>query len=704
MKISHSYLAFFLPSLVLADVFSPDSSMFPDWSTKSKFLPTHLTETKRISSVAVSPNSKNAVFALNAYNNTANKSGTNLRILSMADSTTNDLTPYSFGASDSGPFWIDDSNVGFVSVRGSPNSNLFSVSTTDGSVVQVTNYTNGISGVVYSSAAKRIAFTSSVFQGMTMDESAEEAEVIADHPSSGVVYDKLFVRHWDTWITKQRAQLFTVPVKISNGTLAVAGQPSNLVASYQGEWGLEPDFYTFSPDGNSVLFSAKIEGREESWQTEAGIFISPADGSAAPTRINSNFKGAASNPVYSNDGKYIAWLQMATPGYESDQNQVILYEIASKTQTRLIPDFIYSPSSLAFSEDSKSIFMTVPVEKDSPLYQYDLAKSTLTRLTADGVVSSYNQVSSDSLVITMSTFQFPDTIFTVSTSGDKKLKKLSTENDANLGSLYFSPTDNFWFNGAMNEKVQALVVYPYGFDPSKKYPVACIIHGGPQSSWQDGWSYRWNPNIYANQGFVGIIINFHGGDAYGQNFTNSIQHNWGTHPFEDIMTGMDVFLEKAAYTDSKNTVALGASYGGYMVNWINGQTDRFNALVCHDGVFSTISMSYSTEELWFVEHDLGKPYVESQRALVEKFNPERYVANWVTPTLIIQGELDYRIPVSEGLSTFTALQRRGIDSKLLYFPDENHWVLKRPNSLKWHSEVLKWIGKYTSTKTWSWEY
>ncbi|PVU97889.1 hypothetical protein BB560_005718, partial [Smittium megazygosporum] len=341
MKISHSYLAIFLPSLALADVFSPDSSMFPDWSTKSKFLPTHLTETKRISSVAVSPNSKNAVFALNAYNNTANKSGTNLRILSMADSTTNDLTPYSFGASDSGPFWIDDSNVGFVSVRGSPNSNLFSVSTTDGSVVQVTNYTNGISGVVYSSAAKRIAFTSSVFQGMTMDESAEEAEVIADHPSSGVVYDKLFVRHWDTWITKQRAQLFTVPVKISNGTLAVAGQPSNLVASYQGEWGLEPDFYTFSPDGNSVLFSAKIEGREESWQTEAGIFISPADGSAAPTRINSNFKGAASNPVYSNDGKYIAWLQMATPGYESDQNQVILYEIASKTQTRLIPDFIY---------------------------------------------------------------------------------------------------------------------------------------------------------------------------------------------------------------------------------------------------------------------------------------------------------------------------------------------------------------------------
>ncbi|PVV03463.1 hypothetical protein BB560_002048 [Smittium megazygosporum] len=705
MRLLVSAIVAFLPAFVRPDVFNPDPSIFPDWSKTGVFTPEHVVQAKRLGGYSLSPNKKRVVFQQYQYNMTDNKSGTEVKLLDLSTYSQGPTTliPYKYGQSDSSPTWYDDETILFTSVRSSPASNLFSVSAKDGTVKQVSNFTNDISGIVYSSQAKRVAFVAMVYQNVGLEESAKLAAELSENPSSGVVHDKLFVRHWDTWITKQRAQLFTVPVGAANGTLAVTGAPVNVVAKYTGEWGLEPDYYTFSPDGSSILFSAKIQGREEAWQTEAGIFIAPVDGSSAPVRLNSNFKGAASSPNYSPDGKSVVWLQMATPGYESDQNQVIYYDIATQKQTRLIPDLETSPSSVWFSDSGESLYLIIPTQKDNPLFVLDLDTQSLSRRVTDGVTASAVEISDDELLILHHTFQYPPTLFKISTKGDISKTQITFENDSWLKGLWMSPTETFWFTGALNEKVQGLVLYPFGFDKSKKYPISFIIHGGPQISWYDRWSTGWNLNNYANQGYIVIVINFHGGDAYGQNFTDSITHNWGTYPYEDLMTGLDYFVENAEYADGNNVAALGASYGGYMINWINGQTDRFKALVNHDGVFSTVSMSYSTEELWFVEHDLGKPYVESQRALVEKFNPERYVANWKTPTLIIHGENDFRIPLSEGISTFTALQRRGIDSKLLYFPDENHWVLKPANYLLWSSEMFKWIGKYTNVTTWEYK-
>ncbi|PVU98899.1 hypothetical protein BB560_005588 [Smittium megazygosporum] len=694
-----------LPAFVTPDVFNPDPSIFPDWSKTEALTPEHVIQTKQLGTFSLSPDKKRIVFQQYQYNMTDNKSGTEFKLLDLSSYSQGPTTliPYKYDQSDSSPTWYDNETVLFTSVRGSPANNLFSVSARDGVIKQVSNFTNGISGIVYSSQAKRIAFVAMVYQNLGLEESAKLAAELSEKPSSGVVYDKLPVRSWDIWVTKQRAQLFTVPIDTVNETLVFTGSPVNVVAKYTGEWGLEPDYYTFSPDGSSILFSAKIEGREEAWQTEAGIFIAPVDGSSAPVRLNSNFKGAASSPNYSPDGKSVVWLQMATPGYESDQNQVILYDIATQKQTRLLSDLETSPSYAGFSSSGKSLYLIIPTQKDNPIFVFDLATQTLSRRVADGAIADLVEVSDDELIISHSTVQHPSNLFKVSTKGNISKTQITFENDNLLKGLWMSPAETFWFTGALNEKVQAFVLYPFGFDKSKKYPISLIIHGGPQSSFYDQWSVNWNLNSFANQGYIVLLINFHGGDAYGQKFTDSITHNWGTYPYEDLMTGLDYFLENAKYADGNNVAALGASYGGYMANWINGQTDRFKALVCHDGVFSTVSVSYSTDYFSSLDHDLGIAYIESQRNMLEKFNPERYVSNWKTPTLVVQGEYDYRVPVTEGISTFAALQRRGIDSKLLYFPDENHMVLKPANYLFWTGEMFNWIGKYTNVTTWEYK-
>ncbi|OLY80713.1 Dipeptidyl-peptidase 5 [Smittium mucronatum] len=688
--------------LALSDVFNPDPSLFPDWSEYTKFDPAQYIQLKRMSSPAISPNRKQMVYQQYQYNKTSNSGRANLRWVDISKgfSSAIDLTPNVKGQGDTSPIWINDNTVAFLATRGTPNTNIFTVSTVDGSVSQVTNFTNGVSGIVYGSQAKRIAFISKVYQGMGIEESAAERARIDGLPSSGVVHKKLFVRHWNEWILQDRYQLFTIPVS-DQGSVKPTGDPVNIVEKYTGEWGLEPDSYNFSPDGKSILFSAKIQGKEEAWQTEAGVFQAPVDGSSAPVRLNSNFKGAASSPVYSPDGTSIAWLQMGTPGYESDQNQVILYKIASQSQTRLIPYWEKSPLLIKFSDDSKKIIFTAPFEKDRPLFIIDIASNTATRFTSNGTVRSMFQIDSNSFIISLSTLQFPDSLFILDTSQDSgKLTQLTFENKAVLDTLWLSPTQTFWFNGAMNESVQAMLLYPFGFDPTKKYPVIYLIHGGPQQSWNDGWSTAWSPNMYANQGFVVVIVNFHGGDAYGQKFTDSIRHNWGTYPYEDLMTGLDVLISNAHYVDPSNIVGIGASYGGYMVNWLNGHTDRFKAFVNHDGVFNTVGMYYMTEELWFMEHDMGIPWIVADREIYEANNPERFTANWKTPTLFIHSEFDFRIPVSEGISAFTVLQRKGIDSKLLYFPDEDHFVSKPPNQLKWLSEILGFSGSHTNTTVW----
>ncbi|OMJ17953.1 Dipeptidyl-peptidase 5 [Smittium culicis] len=707
MKLTRFTLISVLVAVSVADVFNPDPSQFPDWGKYEKFNPDHYVQLKRLDSPSLSPDKSKVVYSQYQYNKDDDSSGKNLRVFDLQSGYESvvDLTEYKYKLSDSSPVWVDSNTIAFTAVRGSPESNIFTVSTVDKKISQITNFTNGVYDIIYSKKASMFAFISKVYKGMDLEQSSAERMRIADLPSSGIVFDKLFVRRWNEWILKDRYQLFTIKASNNNGVLKTSGEPVNIVAKYSGEWGLEPDFYQFSPDGKRILFSAKIQGKEEAWQTDAGIFEAPVDGSSEPVRLNSNFNGAGSNPIYSPDGKSIVWLQMATRGYEADQNQVILYDIVSKKQTRLIPNWDRSPSTIDFSEDSLKLFMQVPYEKDVALFELIISNNTINRLTKDGTATFVSQIDNDSMLISVNTLQHPTALFTLkkSSSGDYQPKQITFENKKALDKFWFSKTETFWFTGALDEPVQAMLLYPHGFDPNCKYPVFYLIHGGPQASWNDGWSWRWNPNLYANQGFLVVIVNFHGGDAYGQAFTDSIRYNSGSYPYEDLMKGLDVLIHNAPFVDENNVVGVGASYGGYMINWLNGQTDRFKAFVNHNGVFNSIGTYYMTDELYFDEFGSGIPWVPADREIFEKYNPERYVANWKTPTLIIHSENDYRIPISEGLSAFTVLQRKGIDSKYLYFPDEDHWINTPHNVLKWISEILDWTGTYTNTTVWSLE-
>ncbi|OLY84652.1 Dipeptidyl-peptidase 5 [Smittium mucronatum] len=695
----------FLATHVLSDAFNPDPNSFPDWGKTGKFDPETFVELKRLSTPVLSPNRTKVVYSQYQYNIKDNANGRNLRLFDIQKGFQSaiDLTDYKYKQGDSSPIWVSDDLIAFTATRGTAASNIFTISTTSLKITQVTNFTNGISGISYGKEAGRIAFISKVYKGMGLEESAKERKRIASLPSSGIVFDHQNVRFFDTWILKDRSQLFTIPVKLVNNSITTTGDPVNIVEKYEGEWGLEPSGYDFSADGKSIVFSAKIEGKNEAWSADTGIFVSPVDGSTAPTRLNSNYQGSSASPVYSNDGKSIAWLQQTSKQNVYGQNQVLIYDTSTKTQTRLVEYWDRSPNSISFSDDDSKLILTVPYEKDVALFELLISNNTLTRISQDGTTSLVSQLSNDSYLVLTNTFQYPDTLFKLSKDSNGKYEsiQISFENNPVLDKLWFSPTETFWFNGALNETVQALVLYPYGFNPSRKYPVFYLIHGGPHSSWYDGWSWRWNPNIYANQGYLLVIVNFHGGDAYGQKFTDSILKNWGSYPYEDLMTGLDVLLDNAPFADKENVLGVGASYGGYMVNWMNGQTDRFKAFVNHDGIFNTVGMYYSTDIIGYMEVEFGIPWIPEDRKVYEKYSPETYANNWKTPMFVVHSGMDFRVPISEGLSTFTTLQRKGIESKFLYFPDENHWVLKPQNVLFWVSEILEWCGKYTNTTVWS---
>ncbi|PVZ99519.1 hypothetical protein BB558_004543 [Smittium angustum] len=701
MKFQGFYFSISFISLVLADFTEPNHSDFPEWRLVHKFTPDHLVKMKNMSGAVVSPNKSKLVYSQCVFENTKASMGCNLRFIDLNQGYESafDLTQFDVGKYDTFPIWINDNLVAFISSDKTSPNNISTVSIVDKSI-KVIKEVDGISGIVYSSVAKKIAFTTPVFKGMSPEESSAESERISQSPYTGVVYDKLFVRNWDTWVTDKKTQLFTADVNIFDNSLRISGTLVNVVGKYVGEWGLEPTSYNFSPDGKNIIFDAKIQGRKESWETKVGIFTVPVDGSDSPTQLNIGFEGAASSPVYSPDGKYISWLQMFAKGYESDKNVVVLYEIETKVQLFLTHAWEKSPDLIKFSDDSSKLYLRTPCETDTALFSLDLKNKNIKRITDAGSVNYFEELGSDSILVTMATFKHPETAFILNTAEEGTIKQVNYENLPTLNKVWLSHADTFWFTGALNQKVQGMVLYPYEFNPSKKYPIALLIHGGPHQSFMNDWEKEWNPNVFTNQGYLVLIINFHGSDSYNKGFTDSVVRNWGSYPYEDLMKGLDFFLESAEYADSENVVALGSSYGGYMVNWVNGHTDRFKALVTHAGVFSTNSIYYSTDELFLVEHELGIPWNEDERQDVKDFNPEQFVSKWKTPTLVIHGEFDYRVPIAQSISTFTALQRQNIESRFLYFPNDSHEISNMNSLLQWYSEILGWVGKHTDVDVW----
>jgi len=383
---------------------------------------------------------------------------------------------------------------------------------------------------------------------------------------------------------------------------------------------------------------------------------------------------------------------MARPGFEADRYQIMLMDVATGAKRKLAADWDRSAGGLQWSADGKSVVVDAEDIGQHRLFRIEVASGKITPLTDKGSIGGFD-VRGNTVAYSLATLNSPAQLYSVKLAGGKP-QQLTTNNTDKLADVRFGEFEQFSFKGAGGDTVYGYVMKPWNATPGAKYPVAFLVHGGPQGSFGNAWSYRWNPQIYAGAGYAAVFIDFHGSTGYGQKFTDAISGDWGGKPLEDLQKGLAAAVEKFPWLDRERSCALGASYGGYMMNWIEGNwPDGFKCIVNHDGVFDTRGMAYSTEEQWFTDWESGGPYFTVPDKH-ERFNPVHHVNKWKTPMLVVQGDLDFRIPTAQGLSTFTALQRKGIESKFLMFPDENHWVLKPANSVLWHHTVIDWLDHY----------
>ncbi|MBB4153091.1 dipeptidyl aminopeptidase/acylaminoacyl peptidase [Sphingomonas jinjuensis] len=583
---------------------------------------------------------------------------------------------------------IVGATVYFASDKGG-DSAVWSVPVAGGAPRKLTSFSGGMNGFKVAPTADKLVVWADRKPGAPSLEPAMVKK--AADAGDGRTYDQLFVRHWDTWADGTRQQLFVLP-------LSAAGAPGNgkaIVGALVGDTPSKPfgggEEVSWSPDGRTIYFAMREAGRIEAISTNLDIFQVPADGSSAPVNLTADNKAMDNQPVVSPDGRKLAWFAMRRPAFEADRQVLTVRDLTSGKTVSLTERWDRSIGSIAWAPDSRSLLVTAEDTQENPLWRVDAATGQVTRLTQQGNVSAV-AVTPGGAVIAMNSLTAPDDFYRVTGSGAPQ--RLTSVNAAKLAGIDMPSVDRFSFKGANGDTVWGYAVKPYG--ATGKVPIAFMVHGGPQGSSNNSWSYRWNPAVFAGAGYGLVAVDFHGSTGYGQRFTDSISNNWGGWPLEDLKDGLKAATDKYQWLDGDRACALGASYGGYMMNWIEGQwPDRFECIVQHDGVFDARAMAYETEELWFDEWEHGgKTYYEDPQAF-EKWNPVNYVAKWKTPMLVITGEKDFRIPYTQGLAAFTALQRRDIPSRLVVFPNENHWVLKPRNSRQWYREVLGWMDKWT---------
>ena len=655
----------------------------------------------RFSSPTLSPDGRKLVFAKRVVDFDANKSSTGLWIedLFARDSAPPErLTPEGWNV-NSPSFSHDGSRIYFLSAK-SGTQQLYAVRTGGGTPVQLTEIAVDVGSYHVSPDGARIAFSADTYADCAADFACTKARLDEREASnaSGVVYDQLFIRHWDTWNDGRRNRLFVAALPGGEGkpvSTATAISPA-----LEGDIPSKPfggdDDYTWAPDGQSVVASVKVAGRSEPWSTNFDLYRLPADGSGEPVNLTANNPAWDAGPVFSDDGNTLYYRAMKREGFEADRMGLYALNLASGERREIAPQWDRSADGITLSADGSTLYTTAQDVGQHPLFSVDIATGKVERLVADGSVSSV-QLAGPTLAFTRNSMRSGDQIITAGLDGTP-LREITPSAGEMLDEVAFGEYEQFDFKGWNGETVHGYVVKPWNYQEGQTYPVAFLIHGGPQGSFGNGWSYRWNPQTYAGQGYAVVMIDFHGSTGYGQAFTDAISQHWGDRPLEDLQKGWKAALQKYDFLEGDNACALGASYGGYMANWIAGnwhtpESGQWKCLVNHDGVFDTRSMGYVTEELWFTEWENGGTVFDNPEAY-ERFNPVNHVSEWRVPMLVVQGEKDYRVPVDQGIATFTALQRRGIESKLLYFPDENHWVLKPHNSVMWHDTVNAWLEQH----------
>jgi dipeptidyl aminopeptidase/acylaminoacyl peptidase len=645
----------------------------------------------RIDDPRVSPDGHYALYALRTVDYAANKASKSLWIADLKTHASRRLA-ISDGGASSGR-WSPDGSIYFLSDRAGGIDQVFRTDLSGKTAVQVTSGPLAVGAFKIAPGGKVLVVSLSVFPDCP-DVACTKARLDAAkaNKATGMVFDRLFVRHWDAWADGTRNHLYVLTLD-ANGT--ASSPPIALMNGFDGDvpskpFGDDGDF-AITPDNKFVAFSAK-SGRDEAWTTNYDVWLAPLDGSGPPQNLTAANKAWDAGPVFSADGKWAAWRAMKRPGFEADRFAIMLRDAVSGAEREVAPDWDRSPENLAWSPDGKTLYATADDVGETRLFAIDVATGKVTPLTKTGRVAAFD-VGPSGIVFARDSLTGPAQLFSI-VPGGRAVQLTHTDAEA-LKGVRWGKTEQFSFKGWNDEMVHGYVLKPANFNPGRKYPVAFLIHGGPQGSFGNAWSYRWNPQIYANAGYAVVTIDFHGSTGYGQAFTDSISRHWGDRPLEDLQKGWAFALAKFRFLDGDRACALGGSYGGYMIDWIAGVWNQpWKCLVDHDGTFDNRGMGYATEELWFDEWENGGTFYDTPEAR-EEFNPVNHVKAWSKPMLVIHGARDYRIPLAQALGTFAALQRRGIESKFLYFPDENHWVLKPQDSAQWYAVVLGWLDRWT---------
>lgn len=644
---------------------------------------------RRLLAFEVSPDGSRIAYTLRTTDLEANKGLIDLWLINADGSNPRQLT--SDPAPDSDPiFSPDGKSIFFLSARGG-SSQVWKLSLEGGEPVQVTRSPIDVDAYTMSRDGSMIAFAAETFVDCdTLDCTKKRLDEKAKSKASGRLYDSLFVRHWDTWKDGRRAHLFVT--KTSGG--AIVDVTKKLAADAPPKPFGGSEEFTFTADGKSLVFTARDVGRSEAWSTDLDLFVTPVDGSKAPTKLTTTNRATDTQPVFSPDGTQLAYLAMSRTGYEADKLRVIVRDWAKGTERSLTDAWDRSAGSLVWAKDGKTLYVTSDDLGQVALFGIDVASGQATRLFNQGSVSAVD-ASSGKLIFALDSLLAPSDLMSLPLDGKGNATQLTKVNADLLAGVKLGQPEQFSFTGANGDTVYGYVVKPTDFDAKKKYPLAFLVHGGPQGSFGNHWHYRWNPQAYAGHGFVAVMIDFHGSTGYGQKFTDAINGDWGGKPLEDLQKGFAAAVSKYPFIDKDRACALGASYGGFMINWMAGNwNEPWKCFVNHDGNLDETMAYYDTEELWFPEWEHGGTPWEN-KAGYAKHNPVDHVAKWKVPMLVVHGGKDFRVVDTQGLSTFTVLQRRGIPSKFLHFPDENHWVLKPANSVLWHETVLGWLDQWT---------
>jgi len=642
---------------------------------------------QKISDAQISPDEKLIVFTLRTTDLAANRGRTDLWIVGVDGTGLRRLT--SHPASDFNPRWSSSGKmVLFISTR-SGSSQIWRIRVGGGEAEQFTKLPLNVGNLVVSPSGKHIAFTMEVFPECRQIECTKnKLDETAKKKSSGKIFDKIFIRHWDTWKDGRRSHVFVLPVSGGEARDVMVGMEADSPSKPFGG----PEEITFTPDGKGLVFTARDVGREEPWSTDLDLYFVPVDGSSHPKCLTEKNQATDTGPVFSPDGKTLAYLAMRRPRFEADRFRIVLYSWPGGRERILTEDWDRSPGSLFWAKDGKTIYATAANLGQSSLFAIKISQKEVRTVVKDGRISGAG-LAGKKIIFGRNNLRSPEELFSVKTDGSD-LKPITQINKDAITRARMGEYGQFTFKGWNDEEVYCYVVKPVDFDPQKKYPVAFLIHGGPQGSFGNNFHYRWNPQVYTGAGYAAVMVDFHGSVGYGQNFTDSISNDWGGKPLEDLKKGLKAALARYEWMDGDRVAALGASYGGFMINWIAGNwPDRFRCLINHDGNLDERMAYFNTEELWFPEWEHGgTPWANPKG--YEKHNPINFVKNWKTPMLVIHGAFDFRVVDTQGMATFNALQRLGIPSKFLYFPDENHWVLKPHNSILWHETVISWMDKW----------